>query len=166
MKAEMNPLLNTWSLSVEEQFYIIFPLLLYIGWKIGKKFDKQKLLKYFPTILVTTFMIGSFVLALIGSQQSDRTSILGFYSPFSRAWEFAAGSLLALYYVKRKPPKHMIGMIASTLGAAMIIIATMVISEYTVFPSMWTLLPVFATLLLIYSGETSNPISALLSINP
>jgi len=80
--AETKPLLHLWSLGIEEQFYIIWPLLLWLAWK--KRFNLLAI-----TIAVT---IISFVLN-IGKVSSD--AVAAFYSPQTRFWELMAGSILA-----------------------------------------------------------------------
>ena len=86
--ANLKPMLHLWSLAVEEQFYIIFPLVLIVLWKR-------------PRILVPAMVIllvGSFVLNVVMSYQAAMTDF--FLTPY-RAWEFLAGSLLAWWHEER-----------------------------------------------------------------
>lgn len=151
--AATNPLLNLWSLSVEEQFYLAFPLLLFIGWRVGKRS---------ATLLVALITIASFVAALVGTEGTGG-GLLGFYSPFTRAWEFGVGALIALLGLRfrgdRAPQ-------VAVVGTGLLLASLWMITERTPFPSMWTLLPVGGTALLIMSGSTSHRVSAALSSTP
>ena len=94
--AHENPLLNTWSLSVEEQFYFAFPLILFLSWRLTKGSHARRAL---PVFLVGVIGVISFYLALLGSAESTLvggTWLLGFYSPLTRAWEFSVGAIIAL----------------------------------------------------------------------
>lgn len=162
--AEINPLLNTWSLSVEEQFYFVFPILIAFGWYLSDRFSRFRSMPFMLVICVAMF---SFGLALAGSRGwSFRGSgdLLGFYSPFTRAWEFALGALLALLVVKVaiRIPKQFMSVISVT-GISMVVASVWLISDKTAFPSLWTLLPVVGTLFVLFAGLGNNIISRALS---
>ena len=106
----MNPLLNTWSLSVEDQFYVFFPAVIAFGWYLARR---RNLYRLAPILLIATLALASFVLAILGSfDLTFRGSnyILGFYSPITRAWEFAVGALLALFMTTHtiRAPRFMV----------------------------------------------------------
>jgi len=85
-EAETNPLLNTWSLSVEEQFYLVFPMVIALGWYIAQRSIKFRAA---PFLIVSGLAVLSFGLALAGSLGwtfRGSETVLGFYSPFTRAW--------------------------------------------------------------------------------
>ena len=133
LAADTNPLLNTWSLSVEEQFYIGFLLVLIIGWSAGKFFK-------FPIatirILVASTFIISFSVAMLaqpGQALDTPNWIFHFYSPINRAWEFAAGSFLALFgsQVEKLPRK--IKNFSGLLGIALVFYCALSISESKAF---------------------------------
>jgi len=92
--AENNPLLNTWSLSVEEQFYLFFPFILFLSWYIARKFNLAR-----SVSLIAVGFIGliSFGVVLFSNTETGQViTWLNFYSPTVRVWEFAAGSILFL----------------------------------------------------------------------
>lgn len=155
--AETNPLLNTWSLSVEEQFYLIFPALLALGWILGRQRGRQ-----LPAIaIVAAVAIGSFALTLIGSA----SPWLGFYSPFTRAWEFAIGALLALAAPRIK--SMALATAIALVGLVAVLASLWLIDGETPFPGPWTLLPTVGALLLILAGSNAaNPVSRALGWRP
>ena len=155
--AEINPLLNTWSLSVEEQFYLVFPALLALGWILARKRGRQ-----LPAIaLVAAVAVGSFALTLLGSA----SPWLGFYSPFTRAWEFAIGALLALAAVRIRSTA--LATVIAGLGLAAVLGSLWLINGSTPFPGPWTLLPTLGALLLILAGSNAaNPVSRALGWRP
>jgi peptidoglycan/LPS O-acetylase OafA/YrhL len=167
--AETNPLLHTWSLSVEEQFYIIFPALMVLGWTLARK----RSLPLVPHFVVASVALVSFTLAVAGSRGYGNNLfpgarvLLGFYSPFTRAWEFAVGALLALALSRRRVEVANCSTLLGVAGLILVASSALVINETTPFPGAWTLLPVSGTLLLLVSGV--NPASApsrLLSSGP
>ncbi len=147
--AESNPLLHTWSLSVEEQFYLIFPAILVLGWALSRRGRRR-----IPgvTALVSAVALLSFGLAVIGPGGPASSRFLGFYSPFTRAWEFAAGAILALAATSRPLRSGRHAQVFAWLGAALIAASALMINYATPFPGPWTLLPVTGTLLVIAAG--------------
>jgi peptidoglycan/LPS O-acetylase OafA/YrhL len=156
--AATKPLLLIWSLGIEEQFYIVWPLLLYLVWK--RKAATLALLS-----LLLTF---SFTFNVLSSDLAAN-----FYSPLTRFWELMAGAMLAylslhredLARVFRKLPRlapQMIGAgaapepiarnVTAAIGLLLIAAAVLVIDETRKFPGWWALLPVVGTYLMIASG--------------
>jgi peptidoglycan/LPS O-acetylase OafA/YrhL len=140
--AGANPLLHTWSLSVEEQFYLLFPAVLYLGWRLGRRWQ-----------LVALVTVLSFAAMLV---------LGGFYDTPMRAWEFGVGSLATL--VRLRSPR--IGLVLSAAGAELYLLALGVIGSGTPFPSLWTVLPVAGTALLLVGGTAPSPLTRLLSTRP
>lgn len=165
--ASANPLLHTWSLSVEEQFYLVFPSLLLLGWVVGRRWRR---LPMAAGIVALVFVV-SFGAALIGSYVGvgPRTGwLIGFYGPLSRAWEFSAGALLVLV-----PWRAISGRLAAVLrvvgtvaGWLLLVVSFWVINENTPFPGAWTLAPVIGTSLLIGVGSSAPRPSRILANSP
>ena len=166
--ATLNPLLHTWSLSVEEQFYLLFPLILAAGWTAARRHHR---LGVVPVVLVTAIWLLSFALAVgrsAGYQPSGQLGFaFGFYSPLTRAWEFAAGAGLALLAAKFPRQSTTTSTIAGGIGALCVAASLWLVTETTPFPGVATLLPVLGTVLVIYAGGgPGNPVSRLLATGP
>ncbi|MGH3556271.1 MAG: acyltransferase family protein [Mycobacterium sp.] len=149
--AESNPLLNTWTLSVEEQFYLMFPAILLLGWALCRRGRRIP----WVTVLVGTAALISFGLAVRGAgglASYGASYLVGFYGPFTRAWEFAVGALLALATTSRILRSRRSAQVLAWLGLALIAASALLIDHTTPFPGPWTLLPVGGTLLVIAAG--------------
>jgi peptidoglycan/LPS O-acetylase OafA/YrhL len=140
--AESAPLLHTWSLSVEEQFYLFYPLLLLI------------LLKFTPKRVFPIILAGSALSLAIGVYATAHHANAAFYFLPPRAWELAAGCLLAIFERDRGPAPH--GSISQTLaftGLLLIAAGYFLIQGADGFPGFWALFPVVGTVLVIrFSG--------------
>jgi peptidoglycan/LPS O-acetylase OafA/YrhL len=158
-----NPLLNTWSLSVEEQFYLLFPALLVALWWLSRR-GRQGLPR--DGVLIAGIGVGavlSFALCLgmsygaISYRFTD-PDWFAFYSSPTRAWEFAVGGLtfLALNRRTRALPRP-IGTGLFWLGLSGILVSCLVISEASVFPGWVVLIPVLSTAIVLAAGA-SRPV--------
>ena len=149
--AEFHPLLHMWSLAVEEQFYLVLPLL-------ALAFKNKNLLKILIPIFVASFVYSEY--SLISNPS------LAFYHAFPRAWELLAGSILAISN-SRYSPKGIYAELLSFLGIAIIIVTIFLFEKSTLFPGKAALLPVIGTVLLIWSGENKSTLVAkILALPP
>ncbi len=160
--AAVNPLLHTWTLSVEEQFYLAFPAILALGWYLAPASWRRRVT---PSITVGVVAAVSFALALVGGNASW---LLGFYSPLTRAWEFALGALLALAATRVAIRSRRVALGVGLVGAGMFGASLWLITDKTPFPGVWTLLPVVGTVLLIGIGTAPNAniVTRTLAIRP
>jgi peptidoglycan/LPS O-acetylase OafA/YrhL len=164
--AKTNPLLNTWSLSVEEQFYVIFPAILYVGW-IFKRFSKIYGIQFLLVAILTIFSFALAIGMLNFALPVNYSWLMGFYSPLNRAWEFSIGSLFALGMVNKKIINRQLSFLLSIAGIVAIISAFFIISDKTPFPSIWTVMPVLGALFLIAAGTNLDaPFTRLMAFGP
>ena len=152
--ALVKPLLHTWSLSVEEQFYFIFPFFLVLI----RKFQSRH---FFGIIFVC------FVLNLILSEFArDLSQTKTFYLSPLRAWEFMLGSLLT-HPLARDLGSMRVRHSAGIVGAVFLLFCLLFYTDLTPFPGFGALLPCMGTALIIYAG--SGPVSIvskILSLKP
>jgi peptidoglycan/LPS O-acetylase OafA/YrhL len=135
------PLLHLWSLGVEEQFYLFWPVLIYFLAK-----QKSNFLKV--TICLT---VVSFIANLIFS---NIDSVAAFYSPLTRFWELQCGAILAWLTIQNKSPwLRKKNNFLSLIGLCMIGISAYQINESMVFPSWLAIFPVLGSLLVIASNQ-------------
>lgn len=151
IEAAKKPLLHLWSLGIEEQFYLVWPLILMLAARMRWR------------IFVVAAVIGlaSFLLnvALIRSNP-----VATFYLPFTRAWELAAGAALACSWHRLSQASAASNLRAS-LGLLLIAVAAGVLDSRSAFPGWWAVLPVAGTALLL-SAPAAWMCRTLLSSRP
>lgn len=141
--ADLKPLLHLWSLGIEEQFYLVWPLLLVMASRTRRG----------PLLLTLALGALSFLVAIY-TVRIDRTP--AFFAPWTRFWELLAGAVLAcvefegasLDRVKRLLSSQANNRLA-IIGATMIAAGVVLIDATRVFPGLWVLLPVGGTFLLL-----------------
>jgi len=152
--SELKPLLHTWSLAVEEQFYIFFPLLLIWLAKSGSK-------KY--TLWLIPLAIFSCIASIAGIEFSPSGT---FYLLPTRAWEFLIGSILAIHtlpHIKQPLTRD----ILATTGLVLISFSLFAYTPNTNFPGIAAIAPTVGAALIIYAGAGGTPwVSRVLSFKP
>jgi peptidoglycan/LPS O-acetylase OafA/YrhL len=151
--SELKPLLHTWSLGVEEQFYMLYPLLLLFIWKKGIK-----------TSYVVLAIISAISLT-VAHWSSIHYPLASFYLLHTRAWELLSGALLGMYLFNRQNPIEATNKnsLLSTLGFILILISLFTYEESMPNPGFYTLPPIIGTLLIIAFTHPDQLIGKLLS---
>jgi peptidoglycan/LPS O-acetylase OafA/YrhL len=146
--AEEKPLLHTWSLAVEEQYYVLFPIFLFLAWRYGKN-------RVFWMIVVMASI------SLLLSEWGWRNkATANFYLAPTRAWELFAGSIAAFIVQKNGVQKNNF---LALLGLAAIIFSIFAYDETTPFPSVYALVPVLGVVLLVLYADKETIVAKLLS---
>lgn len=152
-EADLQPLLHMWSLAVEEQFYLFFPIFLILAFRCRKNW-----------VIPSIFLIGlsSLVLAQYSSEHYPRSN---FFLLPTRIWEFAIGAIIGIHL---KPDAKASGKpysseILSLVGLSLIAISIFFFTSSTPFPSIYALLPTLGTGLIIMFASQSTLVGKLLS---
>lgn len=146
--SEQKVLLHLWSLGIEEQFYLVWPLFL---WAAARR-------RWRARALTSVVLVASFAANVI---QVRHDPVAAFYSPATRFWELMVGALLAWgteprpQPVSRSSASPPLGNILWFAGAGMIGLALALVRQDRMFPGFWALLPVLGTALVIAAGPTS-----------
>lgn len=149
----MQPLLHTWSLAVEEQFYIFFPLILIAVHRFAAGAERTVLI----ALAVVSFAISIWLV------QTDAGA--GFYLLHARAWELMVGGLLAIGAVPPIRSERAAGLLG-LLGLLLITASVFLYDDETPFPGFAALAPCIGAALVIHSGEAGKTIaSRLLSLS-
>ncbi len=147
------PLLHMWSLAVEEQYYFVYPLFMMLM--------MYRFRAWLPvSVLLITLMSLAFAhtVALMGEH------VANYYHTMSRAWELLAGAVIALWALDKKIWPRYLREGLTLLGFAMIAYAVVFFDQYTLYPSLLTLVPVLGTCLIIVFGNNEVLVSRLLSL--
>ena len=150
--AEERPLLHMWSLAVEEQYYLIFPILLFIVWHWRR-----------PALLWVLLSLTAMSL-LTAEIMSRHAPVANFFLPMGRMWEMLVGSCIAYWGVQR--PRMAIAEGATALGLLMIIIPVFTFTKATPTPGLLTAVPVLGTALVILYARDGSRVTRLLQFRP
>jgi peptidoglycan/LPS O-acetylase OafA/YrhL len=148
-EAEFKPLLHMWSLAVEEQFYVLFPLFLMLFWKLGKRW-----------IFVTLGLVFSASLA-VAEWGVLNHSTAAFYLLPTRGWELLIGAFAAFYLsqANRKEFGKGLSDFGGWLGVALILYAVFAYSKATPFPGFYALVPAIGALLFILFATQQSTVA-------
>jgi len=139
---ELKPLIHTWSLSVEEQFYIFFPIFILIG------------LRYFKRLITPLLLIVLILSLVLADIESSDGSTGSFFLLPTRAWELIAGILCAIILNNNDHFPRLVRESLSLIGLSFIIFSMILFEEKMTHPGFLTLFPVIGTMLIIiFSNE-------------
>jgi peptidoglycan/LPS O-acetylase OafA/YrhL len=138
--ADTKPLLHLWSLGIEEQFYIAWPLLLALFWRYSKH--------------LTWFFVGVLGISLTYSVMVVRHDVVAdFYSPLTRFWELALGAGLAHSASRKSLANRLYPCVISWIGLFLVLCSITLIHKMYSFPGLWAILPTIGAACLIYAGN-------------
>jgi peptidoglycan/LPS O-acetylase OafA/YrhL len=153
------PLLHMWSLSVEEQFYFVWPLILLLILRFSKNF----LLHLVGVVIIGSFFCGEMMLI------KQKGSALAYYSLLTRSGELMLGGLLAILEIEKSfmLKKSKWSYTSSLLGGSLILLSLIFLKEHSKFPGINAFYPSFGAFLLIYSFLVGNSmLSPMLKTKP
>lgn len=158
-ETDLRPMLHTWSLAVEEQFYLLWPFLLWGVFRLVPQGSQRR--RQRAVLLVLLLMSFGLCVAM-----SYRSQPWAFYLMPARAWEFAAGGLLAL-----APPRRVGRHVAAATafaGLGLMLGSILYFDEKMLFPGYMAVLPVAGAVLFLLGGQldVKNPVSAFMSRKP
>ncbi len=162
--ALLKPLLHTWSLGVEEQFYLIAPIFLLA---VASRFTNLGLLRFLLTISLASFLLALY-LTTIDPQ-------LSFFLPFTRFWELLAGAIVAFLQVRYAFGSTLVKLsinqnflinLATILGLALIFTSVITLNEATPHPGVARLIPIIGVCLVLYFANGIDIVSRILSVKP
>ncbi|MGA5900313.1 acyltransferase family protein [Streptomyces venetus] len=143
-----SPFQHFWSLAVEEQFYLVWPLLLLLTWRIAR--GRRRLV----AVPLGILCLGSFAAGLLVTNSSASWAYFG---SLTRAWELGAGALLALGAGRLKRLPAALAAPLTWLGLACVVLAAVRYDDATPFPGYHALLPVAGTALVMAGGCAPTP---------
>jgi peptidoglycan/LPS O-acetylase OafA/YrhL len=154
----VKPLFHTWSLAVEEQYYVLFPLFLLLIWRWGKRWI---------TVIFVALAIFSLAAAVWASRNHPQG---GFYLLPTRGWELLIGASIAVYFlsasqatVAARETVSPVNQAGSALGLALISFSVIAFDRSVPYPSLYTLVPTLGTAFVILYANPRTFVGKLLS---
>ncbi len=149
----LKPFLHIWTLSIEEQFYILFPITLFV------------IFKYFRKYLIHIFILGFVVSVALADWASTNHPSFNFYILPSRGWEFLTGSILAYFEITlgHRGKNKVLNLVLPILGLFLIGHSILYFNDEMFHPSFYTLSPIIGVCLIIWFSETNEIVTKLLS---
>ncbi|MEV7085816.1 acyltransferase family protein [Streptomyces sp. NPDC093085] len=142
-----SPFQHFWSLAVEEQFYLVWPLLLLLAWRVAR--GRRRLV----AVPLAFLCAGSFAAGVL---LTGGHAPWAYFASLTRAWELGAGALLALGAARAARLPAALAAALSWLGLAAVVLAALWYDDRTPFPGHHALLPVAGTLLVLAGGSTAT----------
>jgi peptidoglycan/LPS O-acetylase OafA/YrhL len=159
-RTQLDPLLHTWTLAVEEQFYVVFPAILLVAWRLSSRRGRSR--RAWAVGAIAIVSAASFLLSIWFSYALPlpvswpRPSDFAFYSSPTRAWEFGLGALLALEEERlARLPRLAAGTLA-TAGLGAILVGASLAPDRAHFPGLYALVPVCGAAAVIASGMAGS----------
>tara|TARA_B100000886_G_scaffold240683_1_gene168812 strand:+ start:315 stop:2306 length:1992 start_codon:yes stop_codon:yes gene_type:complete len=149
----LKPFLHIWSLSVEEQYYILFPIVLLISFKYLKKY------------LIYIFTLGFFVSLGLADWGSKNHPSFNFYILPTRGWELLAGSIIAYFEIikGKRSENKILNLLLPSLGLLLIGHSILFFNDRIFHPSFYTLSPIIGVCLIIWFSNKDELITKILS---
>lgn len=153
--AELKPLLHTWSLAVEEQYYVVYPMLLLLLWRLGRKWMVS---------LLAGLAFGSMLAAQWGSHTDP---MFTFFLLPTRAWELLIGALVAFYlfekgYGRATTDHRVVNEAVSACGVLLCLYGVLTFDALTPYPSAYALLPTIGAAFIIIFANPITMVGKLL----
>lgn len=153
--AELKPLLHTWSLAVEEQYYMLFPIFMMFVWRIAPRHLGW---------IIAVGIVTSFSIAIWGTINYPTAA---FYLLPTRGWELLIGAVLAWYmFTKARIVTLTLAQLGSGLGFLIVIMSVLLYDEHTTFPGIPALLPTLGAALIIFFSVKGTVAYRILSWRP
>jgi peptidoglycan/LPS O-acetylase OafA/YrhL len=150
--AELEPLMHTWSLAVEEQYYLLFPVFMMLAWRAGRK----PVLLMLAALAVASLALGQWAVM--------HQPVAAFYLLPMRGWELLIGAFAALHLhdTPRPAPNARVAQAGALLGAGLIVWSICAFDQQTPFPGLYALVPTVGAVLIIVFATPATVVGALL----